>query len=156
MRSGMRLVWLGAPQASAVSRPAVAPAALDYLITLTLAGLAGLALGLVVSALSSTPDKATSLMPLVLVPQVLFAGLMFRTRGFTEWLSWATAGRWTMDALGAISHTNRMPERIPLPLEPQYVATLDNLLGAWGGLLAQAGAWLIIAWALLHWRSRRQ
>ena len=62
-------------------------APVELFVTASLAGLAGIALGLCISVVATTADKATSLIPLVLVPQVLFAGLMFRLKGVTEYLS---------------------------------------------------------------------
>lgn len=128
------------------------PAMVELFITLTLAGLAGIALGLCISAVASTPDKATSLIPIVLVPQVIFAGLVFRMSGITELLSRLTASRWAMDALSATADTNNMPERIALPLEPQYAATAANLGGAWAALALQTIAFSVVAWLLIRWR----
>jgi hypothetical protein len=132
----------------------VLPATVELVITSVLAGLAGITLGLCISVVASTPDKATSLVPLVLVPQVLFAGMMFRLSGTAEKLSWLTTSRWAMDAMGAIVDMNALRSVIRLASEPQYAATTGNLLRAWGMLGAHAVAFGAIAWLVL--RRRRE
>jgi hypothetical protein len=128
------------------------PASLELMTTSVLGGLAGIALGLCVSVVASTPDKATSLIPIVLVPQVLFAGLMFRLEGVAEVLSWLTASRWAMDAMGAIVRVNELRSVIRLTYEPQYVATPSNLAHAWSMLGVHVLVWGAIAWLVLHRR----
>lgn len=130
----------------------VVPAALELMTTSALAGLAGITLGLCISVVASTPDKATSLIPLVLVPQVLFAGLMFRLHGVAEMLSWLTASRWAMDAMGAIVNVNELRSVIRLANEPQYVATPSNLARAWAILGLHALVCGVIAWLALRRR----
>jgi ABC transport system ATP-binding/permease protein len=133
----------------------LAPAPLELFVTETLAGLAGLALGLGISVIATTPDKATSLIPIVLVPQVVFAGLMFKPQGATEVLSWLTASRWSVDAMGASTRLNDLQERILiLPFEPQYASTPGKLLGAWAALLIHVTVCLTVAWFVLRGRRR--
>lgn len=130
----------------------VMPATLELMVTSALAGLAGITLGLCISVAASTPDKATSLIPIVLVPQVLFAGLMFKLGGVSEILSWLTASRWAMDGMGAIVDVNGLRSIIRLASEPQYVSTPSNLLSSWAFLCAQAVAWGLVAWGVLRMR----
>jgi ABC-type multidrug transport system ATPase subunit/pSer/pThr/pTyr-binding forkhead associated (FHA) protein len=136
----------------------IVPGVLEIYVTIVLAGLAGISLGLCVSVVASTADKATSLIPIVLVPQVLFAGIMFGLAGVTAAASWLTSSRWSMDALGAIVDLNRLPTpglpfAVMLPAEPQYAHTPSILLGAWGVLAGHAAGFLAVAWLAL--RSRR-
>src|SRR6266705_2440671 len=51
------------------------PALLEVYITLVLTALAGLALGLAASAFAANEDSANSLLPFLLIPQVIFAGV---------------------------------------------------------------------------------
>ncbi len=130
----------------------MAPPALEIYATIAMSGLAGIALGLCVSVVASTPDKATSLIPIVLVPQVLFAGLMFALRGVTDLLSWFTTSRWAMDALGATVDVNALPVPIPLPYEPQYAPTATVLVTAWAAMFGHAFGCAAIAWVALKLR----
>ncbi len=120
---------------------------IEITVTVALAALAGLALGLLISALASSPDKAISVVPLALIPQILFAGLIFKLEGATNVVSWFTASRWSMDALGSVAALND----IPIPpagrtaaqigmAEEQYTNTVPHLLMCWGILIAYAAA----------------
>ncbi|MCX5744246.1 MAG: ABC transporter permease, partial [Proteobacteria bacterium] len=127
------------------------PAWLELYVTIALAGLAGIALGLCISALSSSPDKATSLIPIVLVPQVLFAGIMFGLHGVTQAMSWMVSSRAAVDAMSAIVDTNHLASPLNLlPDEPQYAHTPTLLLIAWGSMVAQAIVFGAIAWITLR------
>ncbi|MGE0547557.1 MAG: ATP-binding cassette domain-containing protein [Kofleriaceae bacterium] len=134
----------------------VLPAPLELYLTIALSGLAGIALGLCVSAVSSNPDKATSFIPIVLVPQVLFAGIMFDLRGITQLLSHAVSSRAAVDALSATVNTNALyvPRNL-LPPDPHYAHTASILLAAWGTILAQTLVFSFVAWVAIERRRRR-
>jgi ABC transport system ATP-binding/permease protein len=132
----------------------VLPAAAEMFVTIALAGLAGIALGLCVSAIAATPDKATSLIPIVLVPQVLFAGIMFGLHGVPNLLSYGVSARAAVDAMSATVDTNALatPMFVPVPDEPQYAHTAAILIRAWGVLAAQAAGFTALAWLALFRR----
>ncbi|NVB85088.1 MAG: ATP-binding cassette domain-containing protein [Kofleriaceae bacterium] len=128
----------------------VLPALVELYVTIVLCGIAGVALGLALSAIATTPDKAMSLIPLVLVPQVLFAGLMFQLSGVTKAISWLVASRPGVDALSAIVSINDLPSLLPLPFEPEHAHTPAILLGTWGTLAAQSLVFSGLAWLKLR------
>jgi ABC-type multidrug transport system ATPase subunit len=148
-----------------VSFPAqgvVMPAALELYVTTLLTSLAGLALGLALSASASTPDRATSLVPLALIPQILFAGVIFSLgEGITiqRLLSWLTISRWAMDAYGATVDLNSLPfqpgfGRLPNP-PAEYSHTAGHLLSRWLILLVYMVACLLLTAWLLKRRDRQ-
>ena len=133
----------------------ILPAALEIYLTIALSGLAGIALGLAVSAIASTPDKATSLIPIVLVPQVLFAGIMFALTGVPDAISRLVSARAAVDAMSATVDTNSLSvPLLALPSEPQYAHTAAVLLQAWGMLIAQSLLFGALAWWTLRRRRR--
>jgi ABC transport system ATP-binding/permease protein len=135
------------------ARGVLLPPVLELYITIALAGLAGTGLGLCLSAVATTPDKATSLIPIVLVPQVVFAGIMFALHGPTEVLSMAVAARAAVDALSATIDTNALSTPMNLiPAEPRYAPVAATVLAAWGALVAQMVAFTALAW----WALRRR
>ena len=135
------------------ARGVLLPPVLELYVTIALAGLAGTGLGLCLSAVATTPDKATSLIPIVLVPQVVFAGIMFALHGPTEVLSMAVAARAAVDALSATIDTNALSTPINLiPAEPRYAPVAATVLVAWGALVAQMLAFTTLAW----WALRRR
>ena len=81
------------------------PAALELWITLELAALAALGLGLVISASMSNADRAQSLVPILLIPQLIFVGGA-TSSGASEWLSYLTVTHW---ASFAMKITSRIP-----------------------------------------------
>ncbi len=129
------------------------PPLLEIYLTIVLAGVAGIALGLCVSAIASSPDKATSLIPIVLVPQVLFAGVMFGLHGPTAMLSNLVSARAAVDALSSVVDTNMLATPVLMPIEPQYAHTTSVVLAAWGMLGVQAAGYGFAAWVVLLRRS---
>jgi ABC transport system ATP-binding/permease protein len=87
----------------------------------------------------------------VLVPQVLFAGVMFVLKGVTSAVGWLVSSRAGVDALSAIVDLNALPSIIPLPYEPQYAHEPKVMLTAWAALAGQATLFSLAAW----WKLRR-
>ncbi|MDB4930588.1 MAG: modulated efflux pump with fused ATPase and integral rane subunit, partial [Myxococcaceae bacterium] len=134
-------------------------AAPDFYVTTVLSSCAGLALGLLISALATTPDKAMSVVPLALVPQILFAGMIFDLEGATTVASWFTASRWSMDAFGSLARLNALPAQDGLPSAAQagaasanYEATAGHLLACWATLAGYATACVGVTAAVLQRR----
>jgi ABC transport system ATP-binding/permease protein len=140
------------------------PPLAETFITLLLTSLAGMALGLVISAYSASADRAISIVPLALIPQILFAGLIFNIEGAATPLSWLTISRWAMDALGTSLDLNSLCNLpnidgsggVPpgctagfLTTEDAFTFTLGHLLSRWAALAAFTLACLgLTAWAL--------
>ena len=89
----------------------VLPAALEMLITLALCALAGLLVGLLISSLVRSTDRAMSI---VLIPQVVFSGAVFDLEGWAKVLSYLTVSHWCLAALGATVRLNSMVSRVPV------------------------------------------
>jgi len=76
---------------------------LEIYISMALTSLAGLMTGLLVSAIVPNNDQAMSLVPLPLIPQVIFAGVLFSLDNppFLQGLGAFFAARWSMAAMGS-------------------------------------------------------
>ena len=75
---------------------------------LFLASLAGTALGLAVSSLAPSSDRAVAMVPIVLLPQILFSELIVtheHSSNTIKWLEDLTITTWTYDALKEITVT---------------------------------------------------
>ena len=59
----------------------------------------GVALGLLVSALVKTSEMATSLVPLILIPQILLSGLVGVPSGVNKAAGLAMPAAWSFDAI---------------------------------------------------------
>lgn len=87
------------------------PVFLEVSITMALTSLAGLMMGLAVSAIAPSTDRAMSFIPILLIPQVIFSGTVFPFKDWpTQSLAMVFAARWSMAALGSIIglHSDRM------------------------------------------------
>jgi ABC-type transport system involved in multi-copper enzyme maturation permease subunit len=131
-------------------------AGIELFLTTFLAGLAGLAMGLLISTIAATPDRAISIVPLALIPQIILSGVIFTLEGHAKLLSWLAVGRWAMDAYGTVINLNSLPAMMGgQPVTPPY----DEYTHSAGHLL---GRWLIMALytavclALTIWLLRRK
>ena len=69
---------------------------------MVLTSLAGLMLGLTVSALVPNNDRAASFIPIILIPQVIFSGIIFPLNNIPlQFLGSFFAARWAMAGLGS-------------------------------------------------------
>jgi len=120
------------------------PWPLGVFITIFLTILTSVGLGLMVSAMVRNPAQANSALPLLLLPQIVFAGILFDLGDRGRWVSWLMISRWAAGALGALADVNSLvpgipegtdPERIPIQEMPMFAATLANLGLNWAILL---------------------
>jgi hypothetical protein len=78
------------------------PVIAEIYISMFLTALAGLMTGLAVSALAPNNDRATSFIPIILIPQVIFSGIIFQLNNTgLQILGSFFAARWAMAAMGS-------------------------------------------------------
>ncbi len=92
---GIILVTSGAPPTGALF-----PAAFELIVGVWLTAMAGIGIGLLVSAIASNTDKAVSIVPIILIPQIILSGMIFALPGATKDLSFLTVSKWSLDSLG--------------------------------------------------------
>ena len=66
---------------------------------LLLCGLAGIAMGLFVSTVVDSPDKAIALVPILLIPQVLFSGVFGELRGVQKPIGELMISKWSYNLM---------------------------------------------------------
>jgi ABC-type multidrug transport system ATPase subunit len=71
----------------------------DAYFPLVLCGLAGIALGLFISAIVDSPDKAIALVPIILIPQVLFSGIFGDLKGIQRAIGETMISKWSYNLL---------------------------------------------------------
>lgn len=84
-----------------------------WLVTF-LTAISASAMGLFVSALFTNADRAMTVAPILLMPQILFSGLLFKLEGITEAISWFAVCRWSMEGYGTTADLNSLPRRMAL------------------------------------------
>ncbi len=140
-------------------QPEFIPWTLGLSITTFLTLLTSMSLGLFVSAVVKNASQANSALPLLLIPQIIFSGVLFKITGIAKIISWLMLSRWSVGAYGALVNINAMvPEAIKLPdgttvaqpfePTPVYDPTWENLLLNWGILCLHALTYLTITFWL--------
>jgi hypothetical protein len=144
-------------------QPDLIPWAVGCSITTFLTLLASLSLGLTISSFVKNANQANSMLPLILIPQIIFSGVLFKLQGTAKILSWFMLSRWSMGAYGALVNVNAMvPEQPqiprvnppPLPFEPipAYDPTWHNLNLNWGILCLHS----FICLGIALWQQKRK
>jgi len=82
-----------------------------YIITF-LTAFSATAMGLFVSALFKNADRAMTVAPILLLPQLLFSGIIFKLEEVTETISYAIICRFSMQAYGVSADINSMESKV--------------------------------------------
>lgn len=150
--TGVFALLIGVPDTSVVFPPFV-----ELLITTFLTALSSAAMGLFVSSFFTNPDRAMTVAPILLMPQILFSGLIFKLDGATEILSWIAVCRWSMEGYGTTADLNNLQLRlqqegvmIPHEAEDFFTFSTDHIVITWGILIAFTVVFLILARVMLN------
>lgn len=85
--------------------------------------------GLIVSIVSKTTEVAMTITPLILIPQLLFSGMLFKLEEFSETISVFVISKWGIEGYGIITNLNSLPiEGMDLYVrdeEVKYIFTID-------------------------------
>ena len=122
-----------------------------------------ISLGLVVSAAVTNNSQANSALPLILLPQIIFSGVLFKMEGVASKFSWLMLSRWSVGAYGSLVNVNAMVPApttlpngsiLPQPFEPTpvYDPTWHNLGLNWGMLCVHIFVYLM----LTLWLQKRK
>lgn len=146
--------------------PSTMPWLLGVTITTFLTLFSSLSLGLLVSAATNNSGQANTLVPLILLPQIIFSGVLFKMQGFGEYVAWLMLGRWSVGVYGSLVNVNQMSEKLPplptvpgqKPLTPPFEAT-PVYESSWeniGWNLAAFGIHILVYWVLIFLLQKRK
>jgi ABC-type multidrug transport system permease subunit len=132
-------------------------------ITTFLTLLSSLCLGLMLSAFVRNATAANSALPLVMIPQIIFSGVLFDLKGIADWISNGMPSRWSVAAYAALVNVNKMIPTLPanpktpalqgtLASNPAYAATWNNLAQNWSMLVLHA----LLYWFITLYLQRRK
>jgi len=136
----------------------------EYFITLFLIIWGSDIMGIMVSAVSATPNVAMTAMPFVLILQLIMSGVLFELNGWAEKIANITFSKWGMSALGSIGNLNS--EELPLSMslvfpnvvrvstEPGYDFVAENLYKGWGFMGIISAVCILIAIVSLKIKNR--
>jgi ABC transport system ATP-binding/permease protein len=80
------------------------------LIVMIVTGIVGISLGLLISAVVKTSEMATSLVPLILIPQILFSGLVGVPQGTAKLVGLVMPATWAFDEMKRLSGLDTLRE----------------------------------------------
>jgi ABC-type multidrug transport system ATPase subunit len=101
------IVWAGV----GLGAPSVESIGYLYL-TLVLTSLGGVTMGLLISAMTSNSDRATSFVPVLLIPQIIFSGAVValeRMGAVGDWLSNIMVSKWGYQITGRLLGLDTIP-----------------------------------------------
>lgn len=136
------------------------PWAIGVTVTTFLTLLTCNCMGLMVSASVNNSSQANSALPLLLLPQIIFSGVLFAMDGLGKYASWLMLSRWSVGAYGILVNVNALlPEMQALPdgtvpdlpfdwSEATYDPTWNNLWINWGMLLLHSFIYLTVTFWL--------
>lgn len=151
MITGVFSVMVGLPNEGIIAHPF-----LELFVTTFITAVASTAMGLFVSSLFTNADRAMTVAPILLMPQILFSGLIFKLSGATEIISWVAVCRWSMEGYGTTANLNDLPLRlqqegimIPHEAEAFFEYTTSHFLTSWGILVLYTVVFLLFAMIVL-------
>jgi ABC transport system ATP-binding/permease protein len=84
--------------------------ALPQLFVMIITGIVGISVGLLISAVVKSSEMATSLVPLILIPQILFAGLVGVPAGLSKAVGTLMPATWAFDEIKRLSTLDTLDE----------------------------------------------
>lgn len=114
---------------------------IEYFITIFLAIFSSDIMGLAVSSIVKTPNTAMTIMPFILIIQLIMSGVLFELDGIVEKVANLTISKWGMEAMGSIGNLNDpdlplkissiYPNVVRINFSSSYDATSEHLLKVW-------------------------
>lgn len=153
MVSGVFALTVGVPKEGLILLPY-----LEILITTFLTAMSAAAMGLFVSSLFDNADRAMTVAPILLMPQILFSGIIFDLGGAAEIISWFVTCRWSMEGLGTTANLNELVEKVKLAPGKYYeigkeydffTYEVSHMLIVWGIMIVFIVGFLLLSHVVL-------
>ena len=121
----------------------------NFFLSTYLILLAATSMGLLISAISPNTERATLYMPIIIIPQIVFSGLMFELEKIKEVISWFIVNRWGISSYGSLFNIAGIEEMsifkdadesvigmldIQIPGLDMFEHSQDYLFTCWGAL----------------------
>ncbi|MBC8060959.1 MAG: FHA domain-containing protein [Clostridiaceae bacterium] len=124
----------------------------ELIITMFLTLFSASVMGLTVSTFVTNNDRAMSVAPFFLIPQIIFSGFIFKLSGITDKLSDGIIAKWSLNAMSVSLKINELPlkiirdnknnveacnvlNQIKEAIEPAYNHNINLLYKDWGILI---------------------
>lgn len=134
----------------------------DIQIVCFLSILSSASMGLFVSSFVKNSDIAMSVIPLILVPQLLFSGILFKLEGLTEAISYFILCRYSVEGLGTSVNLNELthPEQLINPqitVEPEkyFTFTEEHMIHVILAMVVMTFVLILASYFMLKKRSNK-
>ena len=131
---------------------------LGYFITTCLTTVSAACLGLAVSSLSPNADRAMAIAPIILLPQILFSGVVFELSGFMGFISNIIPCKLSMQNFGTLANFNSLPTSTSVEtkaLNAMYSVTNSaNVFGTWRGLIISSIVYIAVFAVALRLKTK--
>ena len=87
-------------------------------------------LGMMVSSIVKTPNTAMTVMPFVLILQLVMSGMIFELNGLTEMVSYLTIAKWGLNLICLTANINEMEGYNPTEMA-DYEYSVNHLAQLW-------------------------
>ena len=129
----------------------IGPRILDMYISFLLIIFASDLIAMLVSCIVKNENEAMTVMPFVLIVQLVMSGTVFELSGITELISKFTISRWGLDAIGSIACTTySVSMGAMFSGSDGWDRDASNLLKCWGLLLAFIAAYTLLSMLALR------
>ncbi|MBR6785665.1 MAG: ABC transporter permease [Clostridia bacterium] len=146
------------------------PALMEYFVTMYLLTFGSAVLGIMVSSISGNPTTAMTIMPFVLIIQLIMSGVLFELKGVADVFANVTYSKWGMSAFGATGNINILDSKIVTEIKdnPMIVEVLQdcfepvdaydnewyNVLGSWLACIGISLVCTVVSILGLHIKNR--
>ena len=130
---------------------------IDLFITMFLSLLCADYLGIAVSCIVKTTTTAMTVMPFILIVQLVLCGVLFKLEGIIEYIANITISKWGMQAVGALSDINHLQYNELGWVRPEkdaYLYESTHMMKAWCIIAGFAVIYLIIGIICLEFVDR--
>ena len=86
----------------------ISNATIEIIVLIFLTIYASAGMGLLLSSLTKSADRAMAIAPFVLIIQLIFSGILFELTGATDKISYVTFSRWAMESIGSTCDLNEL------------------------------------------------
>lgn len=131
-------------------------AGMEILVTMFLTILAASALGLAVSFLVTRIETAMTVVPIILISQIMLSKAIFSIDDKYDFICNFIEARWTFSAIGSIFDCNQFPLSVRLqypqigqPVNDLFEHTMENLVNCWMHLGLLCALFIAIGYAIL-------
>lgn len=123
--------------------PLIFPVGLELYITFFLIIYVSDVLGLAISSIVKTPNTAMTIMPFVLIIQLVMSGMIFELKGIAESISYITISKWGLQAICTTADANSL-----LTITEEFAADTEKL-EEWEKAYEHTAAHLSEMWVIL-------